>query len=268
MSDPNQGFQPPPPPPFPEAQAAPADTMSTPQTLTGIFFEPGSVFESLRQRPRFLVAAILIVIAFFTYYISYIQKVGYENLITAELNSGTRGQQMSSEDRERSLRVQMSPPIKALRYGGPIITLTLFFSIGAALYLLGVMAVGKSLSYKQALSVWTYSSLPPTLLLMLLNIIVLFIKTPDDDLGIVRGQSGLVHANPGLFLDGHAYPVLATAAGALDLFAFYGLFLAALGLRKIGRLSSGSAWGIALGLWLIGLVLRVVFAAILGRQIG
>ena len=103
---------------------------------------------------------------------------------------------------------------------------------------------------------------------MLLNIIVLFIKTPDDDLGIVRGQSGLVHANPGLFMDGHAYPVLATAAGALDLFAFYGLFLAALGLRKIGRLSSGSAWGIALGLWLIGLVLRAIFAAILGRQIG
>ena len=268
MSDPNQGFQPPPPPPLPVAPAAPADTMSTPQTLTGIFFEPGRVFESLRHRPRFLVAALVIVIAFFAYYISYIQKVGYENLITAELNSGTRGQQMSAEDRERSIHVQMNPAIKALRYGGPIITLALFFSIGGALYLLGVMLVGKSLTYKQALSVWTYSSLPPTLLIMLLNIILLFIRTPDDDLGIVRGQGGLVHANPGLFIDGHAAPMLASAAAGFDLFAFYGLFLAALGLRKVGRLSSGSAWGIALGLWLLGMILKITFAAILGRQIG
>ena len=162
----------------------------------------------------------------------------------------------------------MSTPIKALRYGGPIITLTLFFTIGAALYLLGVMAVGKSISYKQALAVWTYSSLPPTLLLMLLNLIILFIRTPDDDLAIVRGQGGLVHANPGLLIDGHANPALATAAGAFDLFAFYGLFLAAIGLRKVGRLSSGSAWAIALGLWIIGIILRVTFAAILGRQLG
>jgi len=268
MSDPNQGFQPPPPPPFPDKPAAPEDTMSTPQTLTGIFFEPGSVFESLRVRPRFLVAAIVIAIAFFAYYISYIQKVGYENVITAELNSGTRGQQMSQEDKDRSVRVQMSAPIKALRYGGPIITLTLFFTIGAALYLLGVMAVGKSISYKQALAVWTYSSLPPTLLLMLLNLIILFIRTPDDDLAIVRGQGGLVHANPGLLIDGHANPALATAAGAFDLFAFYGLFLAVIGLRKVGRLSSGSAWAIALGLWLIGIILKVTFASILGRQLG
>jgi hypothetical protein len=242
--------------------------MSTVQTLTGIFFEPGRVFESLRQRPRFLVAALVIMAAFFAYYISYIQKVGYENLITAEMNSGTRGQQMSDEDKARAIQVQMKPVIKALRYGGPVITFAIFFSIGAALYLLGTMLMGKSLSYRQALSIWTYSSLPPTLLLMLLNIIMLFIKMPEDDLGIVRGQGGLVHANPGLFIDGHAHPAIASAAGAFDLFAFYGLFLAALGLRKVARLSSGSAWGIVLGLWLLGLIMRVVFATILGRPIG
>lgn len=252
--------------PQPEPPGTPE--MSVGETLTGIFFEPGRVFESMRQRPRFLVAALVIVVVFFAYYISYIQKVGYETLITAELNSGTRGQQMSPEDRERSIEVQMKPVVKALRYGGPIITFAILFSAGAALYLLGAMLIGKALSYKQALAVWTYSSFPPTLLLMLLNIIMLFIKMPDDDLGILKGQGGLVHANPGLFIDGHAYPAIATAAGAFDLFAFYGLFLAALGLRKVGRLSSGSGWSIVLGLWLLGVILRVVLASILGRPIG
>jgi hypothetical protein len=257
----------PPPPPF-NPQPDPPKEMSAVETLTAIFFEPSRVFESLRERPRFLVAALVIVIAFFAYYISYIQKVGYETLITAELNSGTRGQQMSPEDRERAIGVQMKPVVKVLRYGAPIITFAIFFSAGAALYLLGTLLVGKALSYKQALAVWTYSSLPPTLLLMLLNIIMLFIKMPEDDPGIVKGQGGLVHANPGLFIDGQAYPAMATAAGAIDVFAFYGLFLAALGLRKVSRLSSGSAWGIVLGLWIIGVILRVVLAAIFGRPFG
>jgi hypothetical protein len=252
MSDPNQEFQPPPPPPLP-APEPPAETMSTGQTLTGIFFEPGRVFESMRQRPRFLVAALVIVIVFFAYYVSYIQKVGYETLITAETTTGTRGQNMSQEDRDRAISVQMKPVVKALRYGGPIITFLLFFSVGSALYLLGVKMVGKEMTFKQALSVWTYSSFPPTLLLMLLNIIVLFVKTPDDDLSIVKGK---------------AFPALTSLAGAFDIFAFYGLFLAALGLRKVGKLSSGAAWGIVLGLWLILVVIRVLISAIAGRPIG
>jgi hypothetical protein len=58
--------------------------------------------------------------------------------------------------------------------------------------------------------------------------------------------------------------VLATALGSLDLFALYGLFLAALGLRKVARLSSGSAWAIVLGLWLLGVVARTIGSSALG----
>jgi CHASE1-domain containing sensor protein len=34
--------------------------MSTAETLTGIFFEPSRTFEALRARPRFLVAALIL----------------------------------------------------------------------------------------------------------------------------------------------------------------------------------------------------------------
>src|SRR5256885_6191144 len=36
--------------------------MSTPSTLTGIFFEPGRTFEALRKRPRFLVAGLILLV--------------------------------------------------------------------------------------------------------------------------------------------------------------------------------------------------------------
>ena len=52
-----------------------------------------------------------------------------------------------------------------------------------------------------------------------------------------------------------------TLLGSFDLFTFYGLFLAATGLRKVGRLSSGAAWGVALGLWLVWLLVKIGWAA-------
>ena len=83
MSDPNsQDFVP--PPPVPEADEA---TMSTAQTLTGIFFEPSRVFESLRQRPRFLAAAIISTIALLAFTTLFFQRVGYERMITEAIES-------------------------------------------------------------------------------------------------------------------------------------------------------------------------------------
>jgi len=62
MSDPNQVFQAPPPPPFAPTPPPPTVEMSTPQTLTSIFFEPGRTFEALRSRPRFLIAGLILLV--------------------------------------------------------------------------------------------------------------------------------------------------------------------------------------------------------------
>jgi hypothetical protein len=248
--------------------AAPRETdapvMSTPETLSNIFFEPGRTFEALRERPRFLVAALVALAVFMAFYLGYTQRVGYDNIVNAELETRSRTSEMSDAQKAVGRDIQSKPFVKSLRYGSPVIGISLMFAAGAGLYLLGAMLMGKGISYKQALSVWTYSSLPPIVLAMTANLVLLFVRPPTEEAEIARGLAGLVHANPGILVDAAAHPVLATALGSLDLFAIYGLFLAALGLRKVARLSSGSAWGIVLGLWLIGVVARLVGAAMSG----
>jgi len=59
--------------------------------------------------------------------------------------------------------------------------------------------------------------------------------------------------------------VLVALLSQFDLLSFYGLFLAALGLRKVAKLSSGAAWGVVISLWLIKVLLRIGSAAIFGR---
>ena len=69
-----------PPPPTADSRTSIAPSMSTAETLTGIFFEPGSTFEALRARPRFLFAALIITIVVAAFSYLFIQRVGYEEI--------------------------------------------------------------------------------------------------------------------------------------------------------------------------------------------
>jgi hypothetical protein len=261
-------FVAPPPPPFPQKEQPTGPVLSTAETLTGIFFEPARVFESFRVKARFLIAGLICVLAFTAFNVIYIQKVGYENLVSAEMEMNPRAADMSPEDKERAINIQTNPIVKGIRYGAPLINFVFIFALGAVFYMLGAMMMTKPMTYSQALSVWTYSSYPPLVLAMLLNIILVFLNPPTDDANIVRGQAGLVHANLSILVDPTAHPVLATALASLDVFALFGLFLAALGMQKVARMSSSSAWTIVIAFWLIGLVLKLALALAFGRVIG
>jgi hypothetical protein len=174
---------------------------------------------------------------------------------------------MSDEQKEKALEVYRNPIVKALTYISPIFNLAFIFAAGGALYLLGVMAMGKSTTYSRTLAVWTYASLPPFLLMMLANFILLFLKSPEE-LDIAQLGRGLVHANLSILVDPKASPVLSTLLGAFDVFKFYGLFLASLGLQKVAKLTSGAAWAIVLAIWIVGVVVAVCWALITGNPMG
>jgi hypothetical protein len=267
MSDPNMGNLT--PHAYAAAQEPPPDgpQMTTVETLTGIFFEPGRTFESLRARPRFIAAAAITAILTCVFTITFFQRAGYENVMRAAIENSPRSDQMSPEQKERALAIYANPAVKAINYVSPLIAVAAIYAAGAALYLLGVMLMGRSISYLQALSVWTYSSFAPSVLAILVSLVLLFLKSQDELETMQPGRS-LARANLGILVDPKASPVLAALLGSFDIFVFYGLFLAALGLRKVARLSAGAAWGIALGLWLVGIILKIALAAATGTVIG
>jgi hypothetical protein len=251
------------------AHAGEADgpVMSTPETLSGIFFEPGRTFEALRARPRFLVAGLIALVAFMTFYVTYMQRIGYDQIVDSEIAVARKSNSsMTDEQAAAGAQIQKGAIVKQIRTWSPILGFAIVFAAGAGLYLLGTNLMGGRISYKQALAVWVYSSMPPLLVMTILNFVLLFVSPPDEAADIAQGAGrGLVRASPGALVDGSAHHVLATALGSLDLLALYGLFLAALGLRKVGKLSKGSAWTVVLILWGIGVAARIVTAVFFGR---
>lgn len=239
----------------PPSTSAPAESeMSTAETLTGIFFEPSRTYESLRTRPRFLVAGLILLAIACVVTLAMYLRVDMGQFIRDRIERSPNAAQISEDQKEMQVRM-------GKMFGAVVIPLSVPIAIaaGAALYLLGVMVFGGSITYKKSLSVWVYSWLPPSLLGALIALAVLFLKSPET---IVPER--MVATNPAALLGEETSRVLVAFLSQFDLLRFYGLFLAALGLRKVAKLSSGQSWGVVLSLWLIGLLLAVGSAALFG----
>ena len=239
--------------------------MSEVSTLVNIFFEPGRVFEDLRRKPRFIMGSVLIAVLFTAYVFGLTSKVGEAGIrraVMEQLDKSPQASSMSQEQKENAVSINLTIQ-KYTRYAMPIfIFITLL--LGGLFYFLAAKAFGGNGGYLHGLSVWVYSSIPPTVIAMIANFLVLLFKSPDE-IDLTASQRGVIHANPGFLFDGKEMPVLTTIVSTLDLFMIWGWILAAIGLRITNRLSSGSAWAAVIIIALVGILFRVVTAFISGN---
>jgi len=252
----NEAWQSPPPP---EAEEKEQPQMSEVSTLANIFFEPGNTFKDMSRKPRFLLAGLIIVLAFSAFFIATTEKVGIENIARDQIESSSQADQMSEEQKEKFIEQQSSSVVKGISYGVVPIMIIVTFLLGGLIYWLGANAFGGSTGFLQGVSVWVYSGLPPTVLFVIGNLLILFLK-PVEDIAPATSQRGLLQANLGYFVDGKEMPVLAALFSAVDLFAIFGYVLAAIGIKAVAKISTASAWAIVLIPALIGVAARVVGA--------
>lgn len=252
-------------PPPPEKIESDPPHMSEAATLGNIFIEPGNTFEDLRRKPRFILASIIIALLVTAYGFALYYKVGdegYRRFATEQLDRNPQTQGMAAAQKAGAVDLQMKIGA-GVRYGMPLLVF-ISLLVGGLIYWLGAKAFGGTGNFLHGLSVWVYSSLPPAVVAMVANVIILIFKSVDD-IDIGASQRGVVTANPIFLMDGKANPVLATVIATFDLFFIWGWILAAIGLRTTNRISSGSAWAIVLILALVGTALRVIGALFSGN---
>jgi hypothetical protein len=233
--------------------------MSEAATLGNIFFEPGKTFEDLRRKPRFLLAGLIMILAFSAFNFLLINKIGFEKIVRSRIEASEQIQQLPADQKQKIIEQQSGPIFKTIAYAAPPIVFILTYLLGGLIYWLGTNAMGGTMTFLRGVSVWVYSSFPPTLVAMLANILVLFLKSTDD-IDIAASQGGLVHANPSFFIDTKTQPVLSAIVGTFDLFFIWGWILAAIGLCVVGKISKGAAWAIVLIIALLNIAFRVVIA--------
>jgi len=118
------------------------------------------------------------------------------------------------------------------------------------------------------MSVAVYAWLAPAIITRVISFILLYIKSVDD-IHPLRGQETLVQDNLGIMFAPKDHPVLFVAASFIGVLSFYKLWLVAKGLHEGGqKVSSNTGWGVAVTLWVLGLLLLVGLTAIFPSFVG
>lgn len=239
--------------------------MSEIATIANVFIEPENTFKDMIRKPRWVIAGILISLIVGAYSLGLQMKVGeagMRNFITEQVDKGFGADRMSPEQKKDTVEMQMTIN-KYTQYAVPVFVFISFF-IGGFLYWIGSKAFGGTGGFFQNLSVWIYASLPPTVIGMIANFIVLALKSADE-IDLATSQRGLLQASPAFFIDGKANPVIATVLSTLDLFAIWGWILAAIGLSVVNKMSKGASWTLIFIIVLVGLGFRLLGAVMSGN---
>ncbi|MBI3951287.1 MAG: YIP1 family protein [Acidobacteria bacterium] len=243
------------------------------ERITGMFFEPGNTFRSLKAHPNWLVAFLITGLVVAVSLFVFTNRVPYEirrqaildNMMkTASRFAGDEFQlQKMREEFERRV-----PPEETLRQKltAPLTTIAgmlLIAVIAAGLYLVGTIIMGKRITFKQALAVRVYSDLPPVITSSILLIILMYLKSPDQIDPV--NPHGMLTSNLGPLVDAKEHIVLGTIANNIDLFQIWSLILAVIGLSIMPeKMRHGQAIGIVVVVWLLGLLLKIGYNTMTG----
>ncbi len=234
--------------------------MSEPARLVGIFWEPKPVFENLALKPRFWSPLILLTVLAVLYSAAIARFVGWEEVVTRQLESNERMQQLPAEQRERIIEQSLRLTVP-LGYAGAALGTTMSALLIAAV-VLGMTNLfgGAALKFKQAFSLTCYSMLPMGLATVL-SMVVLFLKDPAD-FDIRRPLPLNLGVLPGV---ADAPAGWRTLAESIDLFSIWVIVLLALGFSSASRrLSFSKALVLILVPWLAVVLVRSALAGLSG----
>lgn len=241
--------------------------MPTLNTLTGIFYAPGEVFQNLRRHPRWLIAVLIMSVMSAIFYEAFLYRLTPERVTNYAIDKTMEMPMMNDEARKQieASRAQTIADNKnsLLRAARPV---TGFFgqvvihAFLGAVFLLFALAMGGKINYWQAFSAAVYASFPVAVIRFVLNTIILFIKDPIE-IHPITGQSSLIQDNLSFLVTGAENPVLYTLLSAFSLLSFYWIWMNATGLKNAGeRVTPSIAWSATLAIWLVGVTALVVGA--------
>ncbi len=235
------------------------EPMSPTQKLLGVFFEPSKVFRNLRAHPRWVAAYVVVTVLSLVYTFAFTQRLTPERIVNYRVDKVAEMPPPFTPppDRIETMRTQGIEQLKnPIQRVGTVVTAFVaafcFTAVMAALYLLGVLVFGGRINFWQSLSIMFYAAVPIIAIQKLLGLVLLYLKAPDD-IHPILGQETLVQDNLGVLFSPADHPVIFVLATSIGILSFYSLWLKYTGLRNGGtKVSSGTAWGVAIMLWILG----------------
>lgn len=252
-------------PVIPEAE----QPLSLFERTSGIFYAPSRVFRNLRDHPHWVGAYVIICLLTAIYSFAFVQRITPERIVdhTIQKMSEMGPPFAPPPDLLERMRADQLQSLKnpAEQIGTVLKSSTGIFvlsAIVAAVSLLGILAFGGRINFWQTMAVTLYTALPVVVIQKLLGLAILYLKSPDD-LHPILNEETTLQDNLGILFSPAAHPILFVMASFIGLTSFYGLWLRAKGLHMGGtRVGKSAAWGVAITLWVLSLLMAMILTAL------
>jgi hypothetical protein len=221
--------------------------------IFGALFSPKATFESIVRRPTWLVPTIVLSILFLAVVGTFSHRGGWPSFFEKQLSSNSRYQQMPADQQQRMLEAELKygPPVAYVE--GFIVPALLIVIVAAVFFGVFNGLLGMKFSFKTSLGITAHAWVPQ-IISGLLGVLIILIKDPSTiDL------QNLVASNAGAFLSSESPKWMVSLLSSFDLFAFWTIFLLALGYSLIPskkKLSLGAAFFYIFGVWLVWVLVK------------
>jgi hypothetical protein len=253
--------------PLPQTTGSDEPPMSALQKLMGIFYEPSRVFRNLRVHPTWLAAFLVIGVANAVYTAAFVQRLTPERIVEFTMDKMADSPIKPPADkmeqaRENAMQQAKQPVQRVQTAAKSFVGLFVFASFVAALCLLGVLAFGGRINFWQAFAAVIYGYLPVVVIMKLVSLVILYVKAPED-IHPILNQETLLQDNLGILFNPADHPALFVLGSVIGVLSLYSLWLRVKGLQNAGqKVSSSTAWGVSLTLFVLALILGMIFATL------
>jgi hypothetical protein len=239
-------------PPVASPAPEPTPALSEGARIINTFIAPSKTFTDLRRSAAWWAPFILLGIVSLAFTYTVQKKVGYRKITEDQIQNVPKAaeqfEKMTPEQREQQYEVRTKGTL-VFAYAKSVLRIAWFAVIALLLFGTLRLAAGSDVSYKHALAVVVYASLPMVIQLILGIVTLVAGVSPDG-----YTPDNPVASNPAYFMNPADSLVKYALAAPFDLFAIWTLVLTAIGFTCVSKTKLGTALAVVFG-WYVALCL-------------
>ncbi len=184
-------------------------------SLAGIFLEPGTTFQEIRQRPVWFIPCLVLVLISLGASYLIVDGIGYDNLVRQQIEQSPFTSNMTSEEKDEAIeRALESTARRYVAFIGPVLFPVVLLLL-AGLMMMILMVLGHSPGFSQLFSVAVHSFLAYSVVAYAVSLAVIYLAQDPaslDPQNLIQSHLGVLVDQAEFFLACKTSPPGATIA--------------------------------------------------------
>jgi len=213
----------------------------------GALFSPVATFRSLRQRPTWVVAMIVLILI--TTVVQALTFAKVDMVEAVEKQVAARNVEMEPEDVQRTAEMQTK-----FGFGCGLVFSPVFYLVVALLFMVLLNLAGGELTFVGSLSVVVHALMP----FVIAGILSAVVIAGRSALTLEEVQTGtLLASNLAAFAPAGASAMVVALLASVDVFSIWCMALLTVGYAEMAGVTRAKAATVTVVLWLLGVAVKV-----------